>query len=91
MKTSTLTFKVIRHVTDWVVFLVLGVLAIASTKGSWDAFSKEKTSQTIEQRPIPYNPTFLMCFRLSVVAKNQAYLLDLGKDFTMSLKTSPGR
>ena len=85
------TFIVIRHVTDWVVFLVLGVIAIASSKGSWDTFSNEKTSRTIEERPIPYHPTFVMCFQLSVNAKFAVYLLDLGEVFTMSLKTSPDR
>ena len=83
--------KVVKDVADWLVFLILGILAIASAKGSLDSFSNEKTSWTIEQRPIPYQPTFIMCFKLSVKVTYLGYHLDLGKDFTMSLKISPER
>ena len=67
------------------------MLAIASVKGSWDAFSNGRTSWTTEQQPIPYQPTFVMCFYESVVEYQVGYFLDLGKDFTLSMKTSPER
>ena len=90
-KLNTSHMKVVKDVADWLVFLLLGILAIASAKGSLDSFSNEKTSWTIEQRPIPYQPTFIMCFKLSVKVTYLGYHLDLGKDFTMSLKISPER
>ena len=91
-RANTSTIKVVRDVADWLVFLFLGILAIASAKGSWDAYSNEKTSWTIEQRPIPNQPTFIMCFKLSSAFLSYlAIPLVLGKHFTMSLKTSPDR
>ena len=39
-------------VIDWLVFMMLGALAIISVIGSWEAYSNEKTNWNIERHTI---------------------------------------
>ena len=88
MRFTSHTFKVI----DWTVFLALLVLALSSVKESIEAYSKGKTSWSMELLPIQNQPTLSMCFALSHVFTEMAiYPLIYGEDFNISVTTSKKR
>ena len=89
MKCINYLFKVV----DWVVFLVLGVLALKSVEESIAAYSDGKTSWAKELQPIEGHPTLSMCFRLSHVYGPDIFPTPLiyGTDFYISVTTSSKR
>lgn len=84
----------IIRVIDWVVFLVLGILALVSVEESLAAYSEGRTSWAIENHPIQSQPTLSVCFALSHVLQSYWYWyygFTLGKDFNISVTTSSKR
>ena len=88
LRFTTNIFKVI----DWVVFVMLSVLALISVEESIiAAYSNEKTSWLIENHPIQSHPTLSMCFALSHSVQSYwawTYYLTLGIDFNITMTTS---
>ena len=83
--------KYIFKVLDWVVFLVLGVLALKSVEESIAAYTDGKTSWAKEIHPIDSHPTLSMCFGLSNIDSIYQFPLIYGWDFYISVKTTSTR
>lgn len=92
--------KYLFKIIDWVVFIVLGILALISVEESIDAYSNEKTSWAIEMQPIQKQPTLSICFALSHVSGHdmpsrntgvRGYHFLYGIDFNISVTTSSNR
>ena len=75
-------------IIDWLVFMLLGILAVISFIGSVTNYRDEKTAWAVEQQQIPNHPTFTLCFGLSGVAKFAQWPLTLGKDFDLRFSVS---
>ena len=90
-----LGMKYIKHlfkIIDWVVFIVLGVLALVSVEESVKAYSDGKTSWAIEIQPIQNQPTLSICFALSHnLASMPIPPLIYGNDFYINVTTSSKR
>ena len=69
----------------YLLFILLGVLAIALVQGALTAYSEKKKGLISEWQPITEQPTFTICFALSrVLSKFDIRLFTLGKDFNLT-------
>ena len=85
-------FRKIIKIVDWIGFVTLFILAIATVKESWEAYLNSATSWTMERNPIQHQPTFFLVFGLSAKTIDFApFPLRLGRDFNITFTANSER
>ena len=82
-------------IIDWVIFIILAVEALLSSKDCWDNYNKKTTTMAVDSQETTAHPTMTVCLGPSRYWPNEWYYhksyVQYGKDFNITHYTSSER
>ena len=82
-------------IIDWVIFVILAIEALRSSKDCWDNYNKKATTMAFEFQNMTAHPTMTICLGTSRYWTYQWYsyksYVEYRKDFNITYYTSSDR
>ena len=73
-----------EKIIDWVLFVVLLIVAFALVQDVWGQYASKKTSMTWEEVPIIELPTLTLCFGNQIGSHWMRDMYHLGTEFNVT-------